>query len=83
MFDRNLSLGTVDAVLTAHGARLKALTGKTIDATWIAWDVARDEWFADEAVIVEAGGVRLEIVCWKLSDVVLSWDAIDCSRPPS
>lgn len=82
MFDRDLSLDTVDALLKAHGARLSTLLGKTIDRTWVAWDVARDEWFADEAVILEVDGTALEIVCWRLSDIVLSWNAIDRGEPP-
>jgi hypothetical protein len=82
MFDRNLATDTVDGLLAAHRARLKGLIGATIDATWVAWNVGDDEWFADEAVIVEAGDVRLEIVCWKLSEIVLSWNAIDLSEPP-
>jgi hypothetical protein len=75
MFDRDLSIDTVDGLLKVHGARLSALIGKTIDRAWVAWDVARDEWFADEAVILEAGVTALEIVCWRLSDIVLSWNA--------
>jgi len=82
MFDRELSLDTVDGLLAAYGTRLKALIGTTIDATWVAWDIARDEWFADEAVIIKVGEIRLEIVCWKLSEIVLSWNAIDFSQPP-
>jgi len=82
MFDRDLSIETVEGLLTSHGARLRSLVGKTIDATWVAWDLERDEWFVDEAVIVDAGESSLEIVCWKLSDIVLSWNAVDRAQPP-
>jgi hypothetical protein len=83
MFDRNLSIESTAGVLQSHGARLRSLLGMAIDATCVAWDVERDEWFADEAVILDAGDSSLEIVCWKLSDIVLSWRAIDRAQPPS
>jgi hypothetical protein len=82
MFDRGLSVDTVEDLLKEHGARLRSLVGQTIAATWVAWDVGRDEWFADEAVIIEAGETSVEIVCWKLSEIVLSWNAIDRRHPP-
>jgi len=83
MFDRDLSMESVDRLLKRHGTRLSSLVGWTIDATWVAWDVDRDEWFADEAVILDVGDVSLEIVCWRLHDIVLSWSAIDRSQAPN
>jgi len=83
MFDSNLSIDTAEDLLKTHGSRLRSLIGRTIDATWVAWDVERDEWFPDEAVILDVGETSLEIVCWKLSDIVLSWNAIDKSQPPA
>src|SRR5688572_17626045 len=82
MFDRQLPINTVNELLAAHGTRLRTLIGTTIDATWVGWDVARDEWFADEAVILKVGQTRLEIVCWKLDEIVLSWSGIDLGQPP-
>jgi hypothetical protein len=83
MFDRDLSIDTADELLKAHGSRLRSLIGRTIDATWVAWDAEGDEWFPDEAVILDVGETSLEIVCWKLSDIVLSWNAIDKHQPPA
>lgn len=83
MFDRDLSIDTVDALLDEHGPRLRELVGHTLETTWVAWDLARNEWFADEAVILAANGSYLEIVCWKLTDIVVSWGAIDRRQPPS
>jgi hypothetical protein len=83
MFDRNLSIDTVEGVREMHGSRLRSLVGQSIDAVWVAWEDLRDEWFASEAVIIQAGSTSLEVVCWGLSDILISWNAIDRSLPPA
>jgi hypothetical protein len=83
MFDRNLSLDSSARLLEVHGPRLRELLGRTLDALWVAWDGSRDAWFSDEAVVLQVGETRVEVVCWRVGDIVLSWNAIDLARTPA
>ncbi len=83
MFDRNLSLDSSARLLEVHGPQLRALLGRTLDALWVAWDGSRDAWFSDEAVVLQVGETRVEVVCWRVGDIVLSWNAIDLARTPA
>jgi hypothetical protein len=82
VFSRNRSIDNVDDLVREHGARLRELVGARVESAWLAWDASRDEWFADEAVIVRTEITTLEIVCWRLSDIMLSWGEIDTTLPP-
>jgi hypothetical protein len=82
MFDRDRSVDNVSELLRQHGSRLQALVGTQLTGVWAAWEDSRDEWFADEAVVIETGATNLEIVCWKLSDIMMSWDEIDLNLTP-
>jgi hypothetical protein len=82
MLDRGLFIDNVADVLEIHGSHLRALIGKTLETSWVAWDTERDTWFADEAVILRVDSINLEIVCWKLDEVALTWNSIDLSAKP-
>jgi hypothetical protein len=82
MFDRDRSVDNVSELVRQHGSRLQALVGTQITGVWAAWEGSRDEWFADEAVVIETRTTNLEIVCWKLSDIMMSWDEIDLHLKP-
>jgi len=83
MFDRDRSVDNVSELVRQHGSRLQALIGTQITGVWAAWEDSRDEWFADEAIVIETGTSNLEIVCWKLSDIMMSWDEIDLNLKPN
>jgi hypothetical protein len=58
-------------------AELEALVGRTLDAVWVVWDHAHDEWFSDAPVVFEFGDRRLEVAVNKVDELYLSCDAID------
>jgi hypothetical protein len=83
MFDRRRSIQTAVQLLDVHGGQLRSLIGHPITSVWCAWNLDADTWFVDEAVILRFGAKSLEIVCWRLSDIMLSWDEIEISARPS
>jgi hypothetical protein len=74
---------TTEELLRQHGEALRSCVGETIEETWVAWDTRDNCWFQDESVIVCIAGRSLEIVCWKLSEISLSWDAVDRKSAPA
>jgi hypothetical protein len=83
MLDPRLFVSRVDDLLKTNGSRLQGLCGKTIRATWVAWDEERNDWLPDEAVILGVGSDTLEIVFWKMDEVALTWNSIDTSARPA
>lgn len=75
-------LNSSEVLLQAHGERLKGLLGKTIVKAWSVWDTEQDEWFVDEAVVLEVEGLKLELAFMYLDSIVLSWNQIDLSPGP-
>ena len=61
MLDRGVLINSSEVLLHAHGERPKGLVDKTIVKTWSVWDTEQDEWFADEAVVLEVEGLKLEL----------------------
>ncbi|MEM8931759.1 MAG: hypothetical protein AAGE94_11335 [Acidobacteriota bacterium] len=78
-----MSIDSTSRFLEAHGERLAAWRGRTLDATWVAWDLDENAFFADEAVILQIGGQQVQVVCWRLTDIALTWTTIDLDRPPA
>jgi hypothetical protein len=83
MSGQEQSVDTVEELVERHGSKLRNLVGHAVQAVWIAWDNEQREWFADEAVIIDVGPVHLEVACWKFSDIILSWGAIDLGQRPA
>jgi len=82
MLDRGVLINSSEVLLHAHGERPKGLVDKTIVKTWSVWDTEQDEWFADEAVVLEVEGLKLELALMYLDSIVLSWNQIDLSSGP-
>jgi len=83
MLDRDRFTNTPARLLAEHRSRLLSLVGSSLEATWVAWDTEDDTWFDDEAVILQIGGQRLEIVCFKMNEIALTWNEIDLDSPPA
>ena len=81
--DRSLSIGNSADLLAAHGQRLAGWRGQTLEAVWVAWDLDGDRFFAEEPVILQIGGQQIQIVCWRLTDIALTWVTLDLDRPPT
>ncbi|GAA2366125.1 hypothetical protein [Streptomyces cuspidosporus] len=69
------------AVGKAHGARLRALAGRTLTRLWVVWDAADDEWFPDCPVLLDFDGEQVEVNHWKLDQLSLTWNSIEPRRP--
>lgn len=82
MLDRGVLINSSGLLLQTHGERLKGLIGKTIAKTWSVWDTERDEWFADEAVVLETEDLKLELAFMYLDSIALTWNQIDLSSRP-
>lgn len=70
------------ALTTAHGERLRALTGRLLTRTWLMWEHVADEWFADGPVLLDFEGEQLEVNHQKFDELSLTWNTIDPSRTP-
>lgn len=81
--DRSIFVASPDDLLRRQGDKLKVLKGQPLEASWLAWDLEEDGPFMDEAVVLEIGGQKLEIVCWKLGEVAVTWNRIPLNRRPS
>lgn len=68
--------------LRRNGAQLQALVGSPLRACWLAWDRREDEWFSDEAVVLEFGAEQVEVVCSDLSDISLTRGRVDLQTKP-
>lgn len=64
-----------------HGDRLRALTGRTLIAVRLAWDLGDDTWFADCPVVFDFDGEQVEINHWKTGELSLTWNTVDPARP--
>lgn len=70
-------------VLQEHGVRLSPLLGKRLEAAWVAWDVAADELFVDEPVVLRIGDTNLELLHTQLSMLWIGYDSLDLQSPPA
>lgn len=66
-----------------HVAALGALLAGKLVSTWVLWDTTHDEHFAEAPVILQFDrGPQIEVCCWKLDEMSLTYDRIDVSDPP-
>ena len=63
--------------------RLLSLLGQSLVATWIVWDQERDEWFADEPVVLQFSQDRIAIVFARLDELSVTWNTIDLQATPN
>ena len=77
------SIDRSDDFIETHGERLHSIIGSPISAIWLAWDLKDNEWWTDEAIIINLGKTQLEIFCWRLSDIIMTWDMIDITERPN
>lgn len=68
--------------LRRQGPGLRALIGKPLEGCWLAWDRREDEWFSDEAVVLQFGAEQVEVVCSNLSDISLTRGRVDLRTQP-
>lgn len=83
MFDRARFINNLDDFVAAHGDALRSLRGRCIRKSWVAWDTADDEWLADEAVILDFGDRRLELVFFQFDQIAVTWNEIDLAARPA
>jgi hypothetical protein len=67
----------LDAVRKEHGSRLAALVGRRLTGYALVRFAGNGDWFADCPVILNFGGVRVELCHWKLDELSISWNTID------
>lgn len=79
-FDPSFLVG-IDAIGRAHGPRLAALTGIRLTGFAVVRFVEDGDRFADCPVVLDFGGVRLEVCHWKLDELSLGWNTIDTTAP--
>ena len=82
MLDRALFLSSPEQFIERHGEQLRSLLGESLQTSWIAWDADEGEWWADEAVILRVGDRQLEIVCFQLDQLALTWGEISTDQAP-
>lgn len=70
----------LDAIKTAHGARLAALAGRPLTGFSVVRFAEDGDWFADCPVILEFDDVHLEICHWNLDELSISWNTIDTAK---
>lgn len=67
----------IDAVRGEHGPRLAALAGRRLTGFAIVRFTEDGDWFADCPVVLDFGGVQVEICHWKLDELSIGWNTID------
>ena len=82
MLDRHSFITGSSSFLAEHGPTLAQLHGQRITASWVAWDLENDEWWPDEAIVLEVGDTRLELVFVGLDTIALTTNEIDLTRKP-
>ena len=70
-----------DAILTVHGSRLAALSGRRLTGFALVRFAEDGGWFADCPVVLDFDGIQVEICHWKLGEVSIGWDTIDTTAP--
>ena len=80
---RGLFYTSADDLLSAESDRLNAIIGLPLVATWIAWDLSAESWFADEPVILQFGNVQIELTHYQLDHLAVTWNTIDTAVPPN
>ena len=67
-----------------QGSSLNLLRGHRIVSSWLAWDLDRDEWFADFPVVLAIDdGRQLEVSWKKFDDLSITWNTIDVTAKPT
>jgi hypothetical protein len=69
------------AITSAHGERLRTLTGRTLTRTWLVWDLTDDSWWADCPVLLDFDGEQVEINHQKFDDLSITWNTVDPAQP--
>jgi hypothetical protein len=69
-----------DAITTAHGPRIAALTGHTLRHVWLVWDLDVDGWFTDAPVVFDFGVDRIGVDHQKFDDLSITWNTPDPTR---
>ena len=65
------------SITAAHGQRLTALAGRTLQHVWLVWDLDADEWFEDAPVLLDFGDERVGIDHQKFDDLCITWNTVD------
>ncbi|MDJ0953667.1 MAG: hypothetical protein QNJ81_08305 [Acidimicrobiia bacterium] len=68
------------ALMDRHADRLALLKGRTLTSHWVVRDLGEGDWFEDTPVVLAFGDQRLEIACWQLDQMAVSWGEIDLSQ---
>lgn len=68
-------------LLASHADRLSSLRGLTLTRHWVVQDRGGGEWFTDTPIVLVFGDEHLEIACWKLDQLAITWGQIDLARP--
>lgn len=70
-----------DAILAAHGQRLAALVGRTLNHVWLLWDLDDDTWFADAPVLLDFGDEQIALDHQKFDDLCVTWNTLNPAAP--
>jgi hypothetical protein len=81
-FEREL-IESPEEMQRKHGLALSGLVGRRLTAAWVVWDVEDDAWFSDAAVVLDFEGKRLELDCFGLASVSVTWDTLNLGTPPN
>lgn len=69
-----------DELMKHHGDRLASLIGLPLTSHYAVQDRQRGDWFEDGPIALVFGDEQLEIACWKMSEVAVSWGQIDVTE---
>jgi len=71
-----------EALILCHGEALRALIGRRLSSSWVAWDVGKDARFVEAPVILDFEGWRLELDCYGVSTLSVTWNTLDVDVRP-
>ena len=67
-----------------HREGLLSCVGHQIVDSWLVWNLANDEWFADLPVVLMLDdGRQLEVCWWKLDELSITWNSVDVNHAPT
>ncbi|MFC5821768.1 hypothetical protein [Nonomuraea harbinensis] len=67
----------LEAVRGEHGPGLAALGGRRLTGFALVRFVEDGDWFADCPVVLDFGGVQVEVCHWKFDELSIGWNTID------